>query len=173
MTPDEFHQLMSQKTDRELLGPCLRDAIVPFVFEPSPPMWDRFRTDLSAELSVSKADITVVGSGRFGFSLRPWNNFKAYSDKSDIDVIVVDSDLFDQLWYGLLRAIYPRPPMTDKVGGWLQARRKEVYTGWLSPLEGRLDRSKCGSSRSTACASPRPTARWRLTRAPARGRTRR
>jgi hypothetical protein len=84
-------------------------------------------------------EIRVIGSGRLGFSMKPFNKLKAFTDKSDVDVVVVNSALFDQLWVGLLRAAYPRQPMLDKIGGWLRARRNEVYTGWLTPLAIRLD----------------------------------
>ncbi len=139
MVKEEFEQLLQAKADSDLLGPCLRDAGVPWVFEPQPLAWDSFRQDIGRALSVEVADIAVVGSGRFGFSLKPGNNFRAFRDKSDIDVVVVNAALFDYVWYQLLDAVYPRPPLSDQLGGWLKERRNELYTGWLSPLDIRLD----------------------------------
>jgi len=71
--------------------------------------------------------------------MKPRNNLARFTDKSDIDVVVVNSDLFDDLWLSLLRAAYPRPPFTDKLGGWLKKRRNEIYTGWITPPEIHLD----------------------------------
>ncbi len=76
--------------------------------------------------------------------MKPGYNLKSFSDTSDIDVVIVNANLFDQLWVALLDAAYPRPPVTNVLGGWLQTRRNELYTGWLTPLEIKLDRKIFG-----------------------------
>ena len=139
MTSDEFRDLLGHQSDQQLLDPCLREDQAPFVFEPMPDAWDYFRDDLVSHLSISRADIRVVGSGRFGFSMKPGHNFRSFRDTSDIDVVIVNPGLFDQLWLALLAAAYPRPPVTNKLSGWLGRRQSELYTGWLTPLEIKLD----------------------------------
>lgn len=145
MTSDEFRDLLQTRNDAQLLEPCLHDDQAPYVFEPQAGAWDSFRDELVALLGISRGDVRVVGSGRFGFSIKPWNNFKSFGDKSDIDVVIVSANLFDELWLALLDAAYPRPPITDKLGGWLEKRRNELYTGWLSPLKIKLDYAIVGS----------------------------
>lgn len=147
MTSAEFRDLVQQQSDLQLLDPCLHDDRAPYVFQPKPGAWDTFRDELVSELDVSRADIRVVGSGRFGFSMKPYFNLKSFDDTSDIDVVIVNPELFDQLWLALLDAAYPRPPITQTlaVGGWLQKRRNELYTGWLTPLEIKLDRKIFGA----------------------------
>ncbi|OGQ82214.1 MAG: hypothetical protein A3F90_10260 [Deltaproteobacteria bacterium RIFCSPLOWO2_12_FULL_60_19] len=139
MTSEEFRHLLQQQTDVQLLDPCLHDDGTPFVFEPQPTGWDKFRDELVVRLGVSRSAIRVVGSARFGFSMKPGYSLKGFVDTSDIDVVVVNPSLFDQLWEALLEAAYPRPPITQQFGGWLEKRRRELYTGWLTPLEIRLD----------------------------------
>lgn len=139
MSPEEFRDLAQQQNDAQLLDPCLRDERTPYVFQTKPETWDAFRGELVSRLGVSRNDIRVIGSGRFGFSMKPGKNLKSFADTSDIDVIVVNSNLFDQLWLALLDAAYPRPPVTEMIGGWLGRRRNELYTGWLTPLEIKLD----------------------------------
>lgn len=145
MTPDEFQKLASKHSSVELLKPCLHDDVTPYVFTPEPTKWDTFRDVLVSRLQVSRENIRVVGSARFGFSLKPWNNLRSFSDTSDIDVIIVSSSMFDHLWLALLNAAYPRPPVIQKLGGWRATRRNEVYTGWLTPLEIHLDARIFGS----------------------------
>ncbi|HXR03237.1 MAG TPA: hypothetical protein VN836_00840 [Verrucomicrobiae bacterium] len=141
MTPDEFRQLLVEQTDLQMLGPCLHDDITPFVFEPKPDTWNAFRDELAVQLGVARGDVRVVGSGRLGFSMKPQGNLVGFKDKSDIDVVIVNADIFDHLWFSLLDAAYPRRPFTDanRLGGWLRDRSSEVYTGWITPLEIRLD----------------------------------
>lgn len=139
MKAQDFRQVLDDQTDAELIGPCLYEEIIPFVFEPNPVRWDAFRDEFVSRLQVSRSDIRIVGSARFGFSMKPDRNLKSFEDRSDIDVVVVNEKLFDELWYALLAAAYPRYPVTSELGGWLKKRRNELYTGWLTPLEIRLD----------------------------------
>ncbi len=43
------------------------------------------------------------------------------------------------------QACAARPPFTSYLGGWLGKRRSEVYTGWLTPLEIKLDAKIVGN----------------------------
>ena len=120
MKAQDFRQALDAQTDEELIGPCLHEEIIPFVFEPKPMSWDTFRDEFVSRLQVSRSDIRIVGSARFGFSMKPDRNLKSFEDKSDIDVVIVNERMFDQLWHALLAAAYPRPPVTSKLGGWLE-----------------------------------------------------
>jgi hypothetical protein len=144
MTSEEFQDLLQRQSDLQLLDPCLHDDRAPYVFEPDVPRWDAFRDELVSGLGISRTDIRVVGSGRFGFSMKPGHNLKSFTDNSDIDVVIVNSDIFDELWLALLSAAYPRPPIVQRLGGWLERRRNELYTGWLTPLDIKLDKRIVG-----------------------------
>lgn len=140
MTPEQFRELMQQQDDAHMLGPCLHEDGAPYVFDPRPQAWDTFRDEFVAALGVVRGDIRVVGSGRLGLSMKPGHNLRSFSDRSDVDVVIVNSALFDQLWLSMLEAAYPRPPVIQVVGfgGWLENRRAELYTGWLTPLAIKL-----------------------------------
>jgi len=144
MSPDEFRDLLEERTDEQLIGACLLEGQAPYVFEPRPDRWDKFLDELASDLNVSREDIRVVGSARFGFSMKPGHNLRSFRDKSDIDVVVVNPRLFDHLWLASLAAAYPRAAILGRLGGWLGRRKNEVYTGWLSPLETKLDISIYG-----------------------------
>jgi hypothetical protein len=144
MTAEEFRELVGAANDHDLLDPCLHSENIPFVFQAAPQSWDAFRDAVGLSLKVARGDIRIVGSGRFGFSMKPGRNLRPFSDKSDIDVVVVNESLFDSLWLALLRAAYPRPPLIQKFGGWLAEGRNELYTGWLTPVNIRMDRKIFG-----------------------------
>jgi hypothetical protein len=61
--------------------------------------------------------------------MKPGAQLRAFTDKSDIDVVVVNADAFDAFWHLLLRAAYPRPPVV--YGKRLIAARNDLYMGWL------------------------------------------
>src|SRR6266852_5737731 len=127
MTPSEFRKVVNQNTDTRLLDLCLHDEQTPYVFDSKPATWDAFRHALGNGLGVGRADIRVIGSARFGFSLTPGRDLGKFRDSSDIDVVIVSDALFDELWLALLRAAYPRFPVTQQLGPWLAERRSEVY----------------------------------------------
>jgi hypothetical protein len=140
MTANEFREILLTESDKDrLLNRCLLDDEIPYVFDSDGRAWDSFRQEIAADLGIPISDIRVVGSSRLGFSLKPGRNLKAFHDRSDIDVLVVSSVLFDDLWFGLLDAVYPRPPATARSAGWLKARKDEIYTGWVTPVDIRLD----------------------------------
>jgi hypothetical protein len=146
MTPAEFRDLIDHNTDAQLLDVCLHDEQTPYVFEAKIAAWNAFRDELGNQLGgVPRTDIRVIGSGRFGFSMSTWSNLRKFDDRSDIDVVIVNSPLFDELWLALLGAAYPRYPLIEKLGGWLDERRNELYTGYLTPSAGKLDIRIVGS----------------------------
>lgn len=139
MKPTDFRTMINTQNDAKLIAQCLHDASPPYVFEPNPSAWDKFCGSIASEIGVASADIRIVGSGRFGFSMKPWMNLRGFSDRSDVDVVIVNPDTFDHLWLSLLGAVYPRKPVAGKLGGWLKELRNEVYTGWITPKGIRLD----------------------------------
>lgn len=139
MTPDEFRADLESKSDDALVELSLVDDTVPYVFDARPQSWAAFRDQLAQKLDVGVGEIRIVGSGRFGFSLKPGNKFRDFRDTSDIDVVIVNSVRFDELWLALLRAAYPRAEAVSLLPTWLAKRRNELYTGWLSPLKIKID----------------------------------
>ena len=144
MTSAEFRDLLRRQTDLQLLDPCLRDDSTPYVFQPRPGTWNAFCDEIAGPLAVSRSDIRVVGSARFGFSMKPRRNLRGFGDNSDIDVVIVNADLFDRPWLALLDAVYPRL-VPARLSGWLRSRRNELYTGWLTPLKIHLEIGIVGS----------------------------
>jgi hypothetical protein len=64
-----------------------------------------FKKNIASILNVHIRDIVIVGSGKFGFSLKPdekvpglylFKEFDFNNKKSDLDVAIVSSTLFDK-----------------------------------------------------------------------------
>lgn len=139
VTPTQFRTVISTGVNDTLVDACVQDNVLPFVFGSEATLWADFRTQLSQSLDIQQDDIRIVGSGRFGFSMRPGNNLRAYRDTSDIDVVVVNDALFDKFWDALLTAAYPREQTMSQIGGWLRKLQNSVYTGYLVPPDIKLD----------------------------------
>jgi hypothetical protein len=139
MTPNEFRELLASTSDSDLLGPCLHNDEIPFVFDSTSKSWDQFRKEIVIPLGLAVDDIRVVGSGRMGFSTKPGMNLREFRDKSDVDVAIVNAELFDWIWVSLLQIAYPRPPVSHKTVAWLTETQRGVYTGFIQPLELQYD----------------------------------
>lgn len=139
MRPSEFRDLLKENGDADLLDVCLRRDEVPFICADAA-SWSEFRKAMVQEVAgLAAPDIRIVGSARFGFSMKPRNHLRAFTEDSDIDVVVVSDALFDQLWVALLTAAYPRLAATREIGKWDMPGRQELFAGWLTPTAIHMD----------------------------------
>jgi hypothetical protein len=67
---DEFSELLDSRNHIKIVDELLI-AGIPFAFRDSPADYDALRTTLGTALHLSADAMTVVGSGRIGFSLSP------------------------------------------------------------------------------------------------------
>jgi len=139
MKPDDFRQMLNATADADLLGVCLRSEDVPFICKDIVG-WTAFRQEMAnGVVGMAERDIRIVGSARFGFSTKPRNHLRKFTEESDIDVVVVNETLFDRLWIALLEAAYPRMAADREIGGWNLPGRTELFAGWLTPTKIRVD----------------------------------
>lgn len=96
---------------------------------------------MSDALELVERDIIVVGSAKMGFSLSPDTFFRQFSEQSDIDVLVVNTDLFDRVWMEMLKWHYPRKgsDLGKVENKWVRERRRDLYWGWFRPDKIRFE----------------------------------
>jgi len=139
-TAEHFAQMLLSQGFCEIIHQHIFKGL-PFVFRQTPQTFDVLKKHLASELRLDLSNISVVGSARLGFSLNPDNFPRQFSDTSDIDILIVDRDLFDEVWTTLLRWNYPRRLV--KLGKadneWIYKRRKECYWGWFAPDQMRFE----------------------------------
>jgi len=128
----------AQALETQPLDDVARNFILggtPYVFRDDPAALEHLIAHLTAELPVGEDDIRIIGSARIGFSLDPTNFPRPFGSGSDLDIVVVNADLFDLVWYTMLKWHYPRRigslPSTER--RWSTTRRKELYWGWFRP----------------------------------------
>jgi hypothetical protein len=80
------------------------------------------------KLSVHPAKVLIVGSAKLGFSIAPDKRYRHFGDTSDIDVVVVDSALFDRIWVEIHKTIESRVTWPNR-----NQFAKYLLRGWIRP----------------------------------------
>jgi hypothetical protein len=132
-TVPEFKDALQTRPLNEVLDKYVFSE-EPFAFKAQPDAMKTLRGHLVKALPLTEANICVIGSAQTGFSLSPDSSFRPFTEKSDIDVLVVDEVLFDAVWSAMLRWHYPRRSWLDGSDWeWSRRRQKELYWGWFTP----------------------------------------
>jgi hypothetical protein len=130
---DEFSEMLDSRDHTKIVEELLI-AGVPFAFRDSPADYDALRTTLGAALHLSADAMTVVGSGRIGFSLSPEKYGAPFLPKSDLDVVVVSAELFDIAWFDLLRLGRKYFSLERNIQSWIDAHREShIFFGFIVP----------------------------------------
>jgi hypothetical protein len=130
---DEFSELLVSHDHTGIVDELLI-AGVPYAFRDSPVDYDSLRTIVGTALRLPPDAMTVIGSGRIGFSLAPDKYGAPFSTKSDLDVVVVSSELFDEAWFDLLRLGAKYFGLQKSVRSWIDSHRESnVYWGFILP----------------------------------------
>lgn len=137
---EEFKQLLVDKTPEEIVEDVVFTR-APYVFRDEPSSMGTLRQHVVDRLqpysdSISESDCCLVGSAQAGFSMAPDSFPNLFSLDSDIDVAIVNPELFDKIWLTILRWNYADPRRRRLVSPnseWAQERREDIYWGWFRP----------------------------------------
>lgn len=130
---EEFANLLDSQDHHKIIEDLLTSG-VPFAFEKSPADYETLLTTLGTALSIGKESMTVVGSGRIGFSLSPEKYGVPFSPQSDLDIVVVSPDLFDRAWFDLLRLGGKYFGLEKTVKSWVDTHKENnVFWGFILP----------------------------------------
>ncbi len=132
MTAKELSALASRGQIEEIIGQLFSG--VPSAFNDRPTDYPKFLGQIAGALKCDVANVAVVGSGRFGFSLAPHKFGRPFNDRSDIDVVIVDPNFFDSAWLELIRYDFKSLTFDRDVSQSLwDHHRNHVFWGYLEP----------------------------------------
>lgn len=134
-TVDEFKTLLLNRDLNEIVDEHILDGL-PFAFRNVPGVMTTLRGHLAGHLPIRAENVFVVGSAKLGFSLNPDGYFNPFTEGSDIDVVIVDEELFERVWMILLDWHFPRRYgnlLNRHNSTWAGRRQKDVYWGWIVP----------------------------------------
>ena len=83
---------------------------------------------ICTKYNINFTDVLMVGSAKLGFSIKPTRQWGVFSDDSDIDIAIVNRDLFESFWadlyeYSKSGAFWPE----------FHNFRKYFFRGWIRP----------------------------------------
>jgi hypothetical protein len=111
----------------------------PFAFRAHPEAYDEFIKEVASRLGVDCESIILIGSARLGFSLNKARLFCSFSDESDLDIIIIGSEIFDEGWIELLS----KRDRFSLVGGEELQRfkrtRDNIFNGYFRPDQFPVD----------------------------------
>ena len=70
-----------------------------------PRIYHEIKVATSDALDVPVKSVAIVGSAKTGYSLTPGRNYSPFSDKSDLDLVIVSENLFRDLWESQLNFV--------------------------------------------------------------------
>ncbi|MGA3085596.1 MAG: hypothetical protein ABSE95_12515 [Thermodesulfobacteriota bacterium] len=97
----EFRAHLIDKQPIEVVQICLFDS-PPYCFADNPFLFQTFRKEICDKFEIHPQNFTIVGSAKLGFSLNPEKIGQPFTDGSDIDVVLVSEELFQNLWVQLI-----------------------------------------------------------------------
>jgi hypothetical protein len=135
LSKNEVVAMLRAKKQKEVVEDHVLTG-VPYLFRENPKAYQQFVATLSAQLRTPEADITVIGSAKLGISLDPDKFGTQFTRNSDVDTVIVNSEMFDQVWFelynmGLRRFLLPRSTLR----AYNEHKTTNVFYGFIVPAE--------------------------------------
>lgn len=135
MTKEEFIQELNNisYSNEELVERYIWFG-TPAIFSDCEQTYYDLKREISTQFPVkSKNNIIVVGSAKLGFSIAPRKRFRDIQDESDIDVAIIDEELFDSYWERLFEFNINVKSRSEKEEYLYQKFLQYFFKGWLRP----------------------------------------
>ena len=92
---NQFKRLVQSLDNHRILAKVFVLEGTPYVFKNSPMKYVIFREQVADQFDVGSQDVCIVGSAKLGFSPSPRKFGTPFTDTSDVDVVIVSSQMFD------------------------------------------------------------------------------
>jgi hypothetical protein len=134
ITVDEFKGKLRDKSisDLEIVQRYITHG-PPFVFGGDEDKYFKLKQTVAQKFGLNPQYVIMIGSGKLGFSISPLKRWQPFRDESDIDMVIISSDIFDRFW----KELYDfNIKLTDRT----MEEEKQYYSfleyffkGWLRP----------------------------------------
>jgi len=130
-TSQDIKDIFSNASETERYG-IIRLWItegIPYAFKDEPLIYENIRDFISKGVNVNSKDVTIVGSGRIGYSLKKKVWGKTFTHLSDLDFTIISNELFSKLVFDFKRWV------SDIESKKLKPRAENELKGWLGSIE--------------------------------------
>lgn len=104
----------------------------PICFKEINKSWE-LREEIANYFDIHVKNIEIVGSGKLGISLKEESHGKPFNEKSDIDVLIVSNEMFDEAWKDLLKLEKKYYKLTTTQRAFLAECYDTIPRGFISP----------------------------------------
>jgi hypothetical protein len=129
--PSEYIRIFREKLTRQPDNPkFVREHIL---HGPCAAIEEGMQFDLKQRIAEkfsieATTDVFIVGSAKLGFSIAPQKRYRAFGDSSDVDVAIVNHELYQRIWHELQGykdsgADWPKRASFERFLAW----------GWIRP----------------------------------------
>ncbi len=98
---------------------------IPYAFRDQPLIYEEIREFIAKGVNIHSKEVTLVGSGRIGYSLKKKVWGKTFTDSSDLDFTIISNELYSKLvfdfkkWVGDIESKKIKPKTENELKGWL------------------------------------------------------
>lgn len=126
-TPQEIKDAFFTANEEERFG-IIRLWItegIPHAFKNEPLLYEEIRQFISTGVNVHSKEVTLVGSGRIGYSLKKEVWGRPFTNKSDLDFTIISNVLYSKLvndfqkWVGDIESKKLKPKTANELKAWL------------------------------------------------------
>jgi hypothetical protein len=113
-------------SEEEMIQRCFEHVLEPFCMTTD--NYFELKNVISSNFGLHPNDVTMVGSGKLGFTLKPKVQFRKFNDKSDIDMAIISEKLYEKIWKDVF--VYK-----NQVKYWPEEFKFKDYffRGWIRP----------------------------------------
>jgi len=126
---EDFKELVLSLDNHQLLAKVFLLEGTPYVFKDSPMKYTVFREQVGDQFAIGSQDVCIVGSAKLGFSPSPTKFGQPFAETSDVDVVVVSFDLFDQGSRHLFAHLNSFHPQVYEIRPFVESRIKGTPKG--------------------------------------------
>jgi len=106
----------------------------PYVFQGDEGVYYNLKREIADFFALSSIkDIFMVGSAKLGFSMDPDQYFVPMHDASDIDMVIINEELFDRYWKKIFDLSIALKPRTKKADDMHKEFLEYFFRGWIRP----------------------------------------
>ncbi len=134
ITADDFKAKLRDEaiSDQEIVQGYITHGSA-FVFSEDDGKFFKLKSIVAQKFGLNPQDVVMVGSAKLGFSISPLKRWQLFHGESDIDMVIISSEIFDRFWKELYNFNIKLTYRTEKEEKQYYRFLDYFFKGWLRP----------------------------------------